>query len=37
MGFNQMWSEGVDWIHFSGQRSVVGFCEDGNEPSDSIN
>jgi hypothetical protein len=32
-----MWSEGVDWIHVSGQRSLVGFCEQGNEPGDSVN
>jgi hypothetical protein len=37
MDFNQMLPEGVEWIHVSGQISVVGFCEQVNEPSDSVN
>jgi hypothetical protein len=28
--------KGVDWMLCSGQGAVVGFCEHGNEPFDSI-
>ena len=36
MDLQEIGWEAVDWICFSGYARVVGFCECGNEPSESI-